>query len=169
VNWLSPGAQFSPKSPRHSRLQAASTPRAFRVLKGGSADDARTCASRRGAFTIRHVPILSPRIVLQVVLRGALLSNASAASQPQSSPPTPKIGTIQVSGQKKFSSEQVIAASGLKPGQEFSVKDLDAAAERLGKSGAFPDVSYKAAISRWSSRCRRPRNLASACLTISFG
>jgi outer membrane protein assembly factor BamA len=70
------------------------------------------------------------------------LSNASAASQPQSSPPTPKIGTIRVSGQKKFSSEQVVAASGLKPGQEFSVKDLDAAAERLGKSGAFPDVSY---------------------------
>jgi hypothetical protein len=43
---------------------------------------------------------------------------------------------------KKFSSEQAIAASGLKPGQEFSVKDLDAAAERFGKSGAFPDVSY---------------------------
>jgi outer membrane protein assembly factor BamA len=72
----------------------------------------------------------------------ALSNHMSTTGQPQSSTPAPKIGAIRVSGQKKFSAEQVIAASGLKPGRDFNVKDLDAAAERLGRSGAFPDVSY---------------------------
>lgn len=71
-----------------------------------------------------------------------VLSNQASARQPQTAAPTTIIGTIRVSGQKKFSAEQVIAATGLKQGQIFNVKDLDAAAERLGKSGAFPDVSY---------------------------
>jgi outer membrane protein assembly factor BamA len=73
----------------------------------------------------------------------ALLNSVSPAGQPQSSTRALKMGAIRVSGQKKFSAEQVIAASGLKLGQDFNVKDLDAAAERLGKSGVFPDVSYR--------------------------
>jgi outer membrane protein assembly factor BamA len=77
-----------------------------------------------------------------VAMAVALLNCGSTAGQPQSSTRTPKMGAIRVSGQKKFSAEQVIAASGLRPGQDFNVKDLDAAAERLGKSGVFPDVSY---------------------------
>jgi outer membrane protein assembly factor BamA len=70
------------------------------------------------------------------------LLNSASARQPQTAAPATKIDAIRVSGQKRFSAEQVIAATGLKQGQIFSVKDLDAAAERLGKSGAFPDVSY---------------------------
>lgn len=69
-------------------------------------------------------------------------SDSASARQPQTAAPTTKIGVIRVSGQKRFSAEQVIAATGLKLGQAFNVKDLDAAAERLGKSGAFPDISY---------------------------
>jgi outer membrane protein assembly factor BamA len=95
------------------------------------------------AFTIRHVQNLFWRIALVFTVTTALvLSNHASAGQPQTAAPPTKIGTIRVSGQKKFSAEQVIAATGLKQGQIFNVKDLDAAAERLGKSGAFPDVSY---------------------------
>src|SRR5579859_6092623 len=53
-----------------------------------------------------------------------------------------KIGAIHVQGQKMLTAEQVIAATGLKPGQEFDPQQLNAAAERLGKSGAFSDVTY---------------------------
>jgi len=98
---------------------------------------------RRGAFTIRRVQNPFRWIVIPLALVTAVaLSNNASAGQPQTSASTQNIGVIRVTGQKKFSAEQVIAATGLKPGQAFTVKDLDAAAERLGKSGAFPDVSY---------------------------
>jgi outer membrane protein assembly factor BamA len=76
------------------------------------------------------------------VVMAAALSNGASAGRPQSVTPATKIGGIRVSGLKRFSAEQVIAATGLKSGQAFDVKDLDAAAERLGKSGAFPNISY---------------------------
>ena len=71
-----------------------------------------------------------------------VLSGEPNVAQPQEKAPVAKIGSIRITGQKKFTAEQVIAATGLKSGQVFDVKDLDTAAERLGKSGAFPDVSY---------------------------
>lgn len=43
---------------------------------------------------------------------------------------------------KVFSEAQIVAATRLKSGQTFDPKDLDAVAERLGKSGAFSDISY---------------------------
>lgn len=53
-----------------------------------------------------------------------------------------KIGAIRVKGQKTLTAEQVIAATGLKAGQEFDPQQLNAVAERLGKSGAFSDITY---------------------------
>jgi outer membrane protein assembly factor BamA len=74
---------------------------------------------------------------------GAVHSKLLAVETEQSSGAAPaKIGAIHVRGQKNYSAEQVIAATGLKAGQEFNVNDLDVAAQRLGKSGAFPEVSY---------------------------
>lgn len=93
------------------------------------------------AFTIRHVQNSLRRLAVLAVWTCALFGVVNAG-QPQEKAPAAKIGSIRVIGQKKFSAEQVIAATGLKAGQAFDVKELDAAAERLGKSGAFPDVSY---------------------------
>jgi outer membrane protein assembly factor BamA len=82
-------------------------------------------------------------VILPVILALSAASSTVASDwHAQVGVAAAKIGSVRVSGQKRFSSEQVIASTGLKPGQTFSVKDLDAAAERLGKSGAFPDVSY---------------------------
>jgi outer membrane protein assembly factor BamA len=95
------------------------------------------------AFTIRYVQSLLLRLIFPialVVLVGS--SNGAGAWRVQGGGAAAKIGSIRVSGQKRFSAEQVIAATGLQPEQVFNVKDLDAAAERLVKSGAFPDVSY---------------------------
>jgi outer membrane protein assembly factor BamA len=93
------------------------------------------------AFTIRHVQNSFQRLVVLAVWT-CVLSGVVNAGQPQEKARVAKIGSIRVIGQKQFSAEQVIAATGLKAGQAFDVKELDAAAERLGKSGAFPDVSY---------------------------
>jgi outer membrane protein assembly factor BamA len=77
-----------------------------------------------------------------MIATAVVMCSTANARQPQTSTAFAKIGSIRVTGQKKFSAEEVIAATGLKAGQAFDVKELDAAAERLGKSGAFPDVSY---------------------------
>lgn len=68
-------------------------------------------------------------------------SMTSAPARPQTGSSL-KIGAIHVHGMKTFSEAQIVAATGLKQGQTFDPKNLDAVAERLGKSGAFSDISY---------------------------
>lgn len=50
---------------------------------------------------------------------------------------------IHASGQKRYSESQVITASGLRAGQVFDVDAIQAAAQRLGQSGAFEEVQFK--------------------------
>lgn len=54
-----------------------------------------------------------------------------------------KIAEIQVEGLQTLTSETVIATSGLKIGETFSVEAIDAAAERLVNSGLFKRVGYR--------------------------
>src|SRR5678816_3830077 len=67
----------------------------------------------------------------------------------------PKIAKIETEGLQALTTETVIATSGLKIGDTFSVAALDAAAERLLSSGLFKKVGY------------RTRNLAGN-VTITF-
>lgn len=53
-----------------------------------------------------------------------------------------KIAKIETEGLQNLTSETVIATSGLKIGDTFSVKATDAAAERLLSSGLFKRVAY---------------------------
>src|SRR5215217_6242019 len=55
----------------------------------------------------------------------------------------PKIGKIETEGLQALTTETVIATSGLKIGDTFSVEALDAAAERLVSSGLFKKVGYR--------------------------
>jgi outer membrane protein assembly factor BamA len=76
-----------------------------------------------------------------------LLTVSSFSSWPrpanaQGANTTAKIGAIRVTGAKTITAAQVIAATGLKSGQPFHADDLNAIAERLGKSGAFSDITY---------------------------
>lgn len=52
------------------------------------------------------------------------------------------IGTIKVTGQKRFTVEQIAAASGLRIGQPFRPSVLDDAVNRLGDTGAFESARY---------------------------
>jgi outer membrane protein assembly factor BamA len=70
---------------------------------------------------------------------GCLVSSAA----PGQSRPAQIIGAIHSIGQKRFSEEQVIAASELRAGQEFGVSMVQAAVQKLGESGAFDEVKYK--------------------------
>ncbi|HKW56497.1 MAG TPA: POTRA domain-containing protein [Candidatus Acidoferrum sp.] len=74
----------------------------------------------------------------------ATVSSLCATGSPRQSAASTdsKIGSIHVTGLKTLTSEQAIAATGLKPGQAFDVQQLNRVAERLGKSGAFSDLTY---------------------------
>jgi len=54
-----------------------------------------------------------------------------------------KIAAIQTEGLQSLTTETVIATSGLKVGDAFSVEATDAAAERLVSSGLFKKVGYR--------------------------
>ena len=66
-----------------------------------------------------------------------------------------KIAKIETEGLQTLTSETVIATSGLKVGDAFSVEATDAAAERLVSSGLFKKVGYSTRNAGASvERCR---------------
>lgn len=95
------------------------------------------------AFTMPRMLKFPPAGILSLILWAAFsFSPAAADKQAPSNGAVLRIGTIRVSGQNRFSEEQVIAASGLKAGQVFRREDLEATAEKLAKSGVFQEVTY---------------------------
>ncbi|MDT5122618.1 MAG: hypothetical protein QOC96_2100 [Acidobacteriota bacterium] len=54
-----------------------------------------------------------------------------------------QLSKIEFVGLKRYSQEQVVAASGLQIGQNVNVEMLDAAADRLMSSGLFKKLSYR--------------------------
>jgi outer membrane protein insertion porin family len=53
------------------------------------------------------------------------------------------LSRIEVTGNKNFTAEQVIALSGLKPGQNVRKADFDEAQQKLLDSGLFETVAYR--------------------------
>lgn len=66
------------------------------------------------------------------------ISNAVSAQQPAR-----KIDRIEAEGLQTLTTETVVATSGLKIGDNFSVDATDAAAQRLVDSGLFKKVGYR--------------------------
>jgi len=72
-----------------------------------------------------------------------LTAQTTHKSAPKSVPPsTLNLISIKVAGSNRYTPEQVIAASGLQPGQTVSEDDFKKASEQLGETGAFSDVTY---------------------------
>ena len=73
---------------------------------------------------------------------------SSAQAQPAPAPtPQPNgegmLGKLSATGSAKFSSAQIISASGLKSGEEVNRESLQLAANRLAMTGLFSDVQYR--------------------------
>jgi outer membrane protein assembly factor BamA len=75
--------------------------------------------------------------ILSAICVSILLTTAVVAQT------APKIAKIETEGLQALSTETVIATSGLKIDETFSVEALDAAAERLLSSGLFKKVGYR--------------------------
>jgi outer membrane protein assembly factor BamA len=75
--------------------------------------------------------------ILSTICVGILLTTATFAQTPR------KIAGIETVGLQTLTTESVIATSGLKIGDTFSVEATDAAAERLVSSGLFKKVGYR--------------------------
>lgn len=82
-------------------------------------------------MTVTRVRILST-ICVSILVTTAVFAQAGR-----------KIAAIETEGLKSLTTETVIATSGLKVGETFSVEATDAAAERLVSSGLFKKVGYR--------------------------
>lgn len=60
---------------------------------------------------------------------------------------TARLATVQVTGSKRFTSGQVVAAIGLHVGSQVGRDDLQRAADDLAKTGRFSSVQYRFATS----------------------
>ena len=77
--------------------------------------------------------------VLLLACACLLSAQTRKPSQPASSS---KLISITVTGSSRYTPEQIIAATGLQPGQTVSEDDFKIVTRRLGETGAFSDVAY---------------------------
>jgi outer membrane protein insertion porin family len=95
--------------------------------------------------------ILLPVLLTRCLLAPLLLSLLCSSAQTQSSTGHPakplpatsyKLIAVKVTGSKRFSSEEVAAASGLPVGTIAHEADFKKAARQLGESGAFGSIAF---------------------------
>jgi outer membrane protein assembly factor BamA len=84
---------------------------------------------------VRHCFLLSYGIFLVCVVVLAQNSGKSKLSY--------KLLSVHVRGLKHFKEDEVVAASGLKLGQYAGETEFQAAAQKLGETGLFANLSYK--------------------------
>src|SRR5258706_13205959 len=77
------------------------------------------------------------------LLIGSAASFAQAQRQEQPAPKASKIAAIAIAGTRKFTSDQIAAAAGLKLGDVVSAEQLQAAADHLAALGVFSAVNYR--------------------------
>jgi outer membrane protein insertion porin family len=94
-------------------------------------------------------PTSLARCRLPSLLLSVLCLSAAAQTQPQAGTPTRpkppisyKLIAVKVTGSKRFTSEEVAAASGLPVGTIAHEDDFKKAARQLGESGAFGSIAF---------------------------
>ena len=65
-----------------------------------------------------------------------------AAQSQQSKGGASHLDSVEISGSKKFSSQQIAAAIGLRAGNIITREDLQGAADKLAALGVFSNVQY---------------------------
>jgi outer membrane protein assembly factor BamA len=77
-----------------------------------------------------------------LAISAMLIAGAMLIAQPRQSGKTFTLSGVTISGAKRFTQEQLVSASGLKKGQQIDLAGIDAAADRLFKSGALASINY---------------------------
>jgi outer membrane protein assembly factor BamA len=84
-----------------------------------------------------------PTLLFFVLCASLLPAQTARKSTPRALPPSAfKLIAVTVTGAKRYTPEQIIAASGLEHGQTVSDDDFKKASRQLGETGAFSDVTY---------------------------
>ncbi len=86
-----------------------------------------------------HFPTLRRSLL---VISATLIGSAFLVAQPGQAGKIYTLSGVTVTGAKRFTTEQLVTASGLKKGQQIDMAGIDAAADRLFKSGALANISY---------------------------
>ena len=83
-----------------------------------------------------------------LLLMALLWQTAIQAQRPNPKPLPPKptkwpIQTLSVEGNHNYTPQQILAVTGLKPGQQAGKEEFEAARQRLEATGAFETVGYR--------------------------
>lgn len=82
-------------------------------------------------------------VSLALILGCSLLLSAQARKPAKPAPASSsKLISIKETGSKRYTSDQVTAATGLRPGQTVSEDDFKLVSQHLGETGAFSSVAY---------------------------
>lgn len=99
-------------------------------------------SSRPPGSAIRAISIL----VAVVAVFAVGQPRAFALPSPQAAPPTPgsaRLESVEIKGSSRFTSEQIAAAIGMKPGWIVDRQALQGGADKLAALGVFKDVQFK--------------------------
>ena len=72
-----------------------------------------------------------------------LLSLVLAAERPQPAPPEFQLGAVSVTGVSRYTPDEVMTLSALKPGQPIKVSDLDSIVTQMSSTGLFASLKYR--------------------------
>jgi outer membrane protein assembly factor BamA len=100
------------------------------------------------AFRTRY--LLSYFLLTMLCLSAASQTKPSTPTRPTS--PTYRLIEVKVTGSKRFTSDEIAAASGLPMGTIAHEEDFKKAARQLGESGAFSNVAYTYSYSSTGTR-----------------
>lgn len=82
-------------------------------------------------------------VSLALILGCSLLLSAQARKPAKPAPASSsKLISIKETGSKRYTSDQVTAATGLRPGQTVTEDDFKLVSQHLGETGAFSSVAY---------------------------
>jgi outer membrane protein assembly factor BamA len=87
------------------------------------------------------------RTLTLCVVSIAALGQTARKPSPKASAGDHKLVAVRVTGTQRYSSEEIIAATGLEIGAVAAEEDFQKAAQRLGECGFFSNVSYSYAYS----------------------
>ncbi len=90
--------------------------------------------------------------ILPALLIGVCLSLAQTRKPSSPVLSSSRLISVTASGSQRYSSEDIVAATGLEQGHTAREEDFKGAAEFLGKTGAFTDVAYNYQVSQAGTR-----------------